>query len=62
MFASLPSPIPAYSDENPRCQLCEEPIDWDSTSDSAGEFSLPDNSDSVVAHVQCGLDAGLEIA
>lgn len=61
-YASLPDPLPAFSDDDPHCQLCGEAINWESTLDAAGEFTLPDKSGSVVAHGQCGLDHGLEVA
>lgn len=47
--------------ETKECQLCGEPADGE-----MGEFGLPegqtdpDGTVSVVAHAQCGLDAGLE--
>lgn len=49
--------------ETMECQICGEPADGE-----MGEFGLPDGQTdpdgavSVVAHAQCGLDAGLEIA
>lgn len=39
------------------CQLCGEPID-----DEMGEFWDPAKEESVIAHGQCGIDAGLEMA
>jgi hypothetical protein len=43
------------------CELCGEEIDTDSTADPGGEFTGP-NGESVIAHAQCGLDHGLELA
>lgn len=61
----MPDHIQPYNEgegEAPDCQICGEPGDLE-----MGEFSLPepdpqDGSLSVVAHAQCGLDHGLEIA
>jgi hypothetical protein len=39
------------------CGLCGEPADAE-----MGEFWQPEQNTSVVAHAQCGIDAGLEIA
>lgn len=39
------------------CELCGEPAD-----DEMGEFWQPEQENSVIAHAQCGIDAGLEIA
>lgn len=50
-----------YDEEE--CQICGEPADGE-----MGEFgtpigtTTPEGSVSLVAHAQCGLDAGLEIA
>lgn len=69
--ARMPSTIyPHEQDEHgntTHCQLCGEPAD-----DEMGEFSLPVNPfdhdyltkdyPTVVAHGQCGLDHGLEMA
>lgn len=43
------------------CDLCEEPED-DPVGDPLAEFWDPDVEASVVAHGQCGLDRGLELA
>ncbi|WP_160161187.1 hypothetical protein [Actinomadura sp. K4S16] len=45
------------------CELCGERIKTDAHGfpiEEAGEFTKGD--DSVIAHAQCGLDAGLELA
>lgn len=41
----------------PECDLCGEPQDGE-----MGEFWDQDKEESVVAHAQCGLDAGLPMA
>lgn len=63
----MPNPIYPYrvneDGETEECQICGEPADGE-----MGEFALPkgktapDGTVSVVAHGQCGLDHGLEIA
>lgn len=40
------------------CELCEEPTDF--MTDPAAEFRRA--GETVIAHAQCGLDAGLELA
>jgi hypothetical protein len=40
------------------CELCGEATDW--LTDPAAEFRRA--GESVMAHAQCGLDAGLELA
>lgn len=47
---------------NDRCELCGEEIDYESTVDPGGEFHDPEKEGAVIAHAQCGLDAGLEPA
>ncbi len=44
-------------DEKLDCELCGEPED-----EETGEFWSPDLGRSVVAHSQCGEDAGLQLA
>lgn len=50
------------------CDICGEEIDWLSPLPSkceAGEFydpNLPIDAKHVVAHAQCGIDRGLELA
>lgn len=47
------------------CDICGEPYDQTSSRPSmneVGEFWDPEKNDSVVAHAQCGIDAGLELA
>jgi hypothetical protein len=39
------------------CQICGEPAD-----EEMGEFWDHNSNDSVIAHGQCGLDAGFEMA
>lgn len=39
------------------CGLCGEPAD-----DEMGEFVITAGDEHVIAHAQCGLDHGLEIA
>lgn len=41
----------------PECGLCGEPQDGET-----GEFWDADRDESVVAHAQCGIDAGLPLA
>lgn len=66
--ARRPDPIYALlvderTDDVSNCQICGEPADGE-----MGEFGLPDkirkpgDPVSLVAHGQCGLDHGLEIA
>lgn len=43
------------------CDLCDEPED-DPLGDPLAEFWDPEDEASVVAHGQCGLDRGLELA
>lgn len=44
--------------EEYECELCGEATDW--LTDPAAEFRRA--GESVMAHAQCGLDAGLELA
>jgi hypothetical protein len=47
------------------CGLCAEEIEtdeWGSYAEEAGEFWDESKGDSVLAHAQCGLDAGMELA
>lgn len=47
------------------CDVCEEPgadPDVDRSDDVLAEFWDPDAGASVVAHAQCGIDRGLELA
>jgi len=47
------------------CEICGEriPLDrWGFPRGEVGEFVLADGSDNVIAHAQCGLNAGLELA
>ncbi len=47
------------------CELCGEPIDFMSPLPSlseAGEFWEPDEKRGVIAHANCGLVSGMELA
>ena len=47
------------------CGLCGEEIEtdeWGSYAEEAGEFWDESKGDSVLAHAQCGLDAGMGLA
>lgn len=47
------------------CEICGEPIRTDQFGDYAeetGEFWDEERGNSLIAHAQCGLDAGLDIA
>lgn len=53
------------NDMKTTCELCGEPIDFMSPLPSlseAGEFWEPDEKRGVIAHADCGLSYGLELA
>lgn len=55
-----PEPVLWVDPDHPDCGICGEPAD-----NEMGEFFTPDWPDdkpSVIAHAQCGIDAGLELA
>jgi len=52
-------------DDNPKCELCGEPIPTDEYGFylvEVGEFWDAKNHDGILAHAQCGLDAELPLA
>lgn len=55
--------IQLFSSEG-RCEVCGEPYQADSALSSlqVGEFWDPEKNDSILAHVECGLNRGLELA
>lgn len=54
----LLQPIGTWTEGDP-CALCHEP---EEPEDPIAHFVAPDNSTYVMAHGQCGLDAGLRLA
>jgi len=52
-------------EDNPKCELCGEPIPTDEFGfylGEVGEFWDAENHESILAHAQCGLDADLPLA
>ena len=53
----IDNPYPVGPQSNGECDLCGEGVDAE-----MGEFWNMEQEESVYAHAQCGIDAGLDLA